>query len=88
MKLTDGALVVDNNGEEYIITVGKAAKKFSGMLKLNKTAAFIAHTLQEDVGRDDVINKILEKYDVSREDASKSVDNVIGQLSSLGLLDE
>lgn len=88
MKLTDGVLIIENNGEEFVITVGNATKKFSGMIRLNKTAAYIAHALENDISEDEIMKNMLEKYDVSKEDALNSIRKVIDKFDSLGILNK
>lgn len=78
--------IPSDNGEKtyYAVAVGNAAKDFHGMLKLNRTAAFIWEGLNEGLSPELVAKKLSTVYDVSEADAADDVKKTIDRLSSVG----
>jgi hypothetical protein len=86
MKLKDG-FVTHEMGSQQIL-VGTGSTNFAGMVRSNPTAGFIVECLKESVTREQIIDKMLEKYDVTREVVAADVDKIIAKLRSINALDE
>ena len=86
MKLKDGFITHEGAGEH--ITVPAGGVSFSGMIRSNKTAGFIVECLTEDVTEDDIIQKLLAKYDAPKEQIAKDVAVVLDKLRSIGAIEE
>lgn len=84
MKLTDGFITHNADGEQVMVAVGDMTTKFAGLVRNNKTAAFIVDCLKEETTKDAIVDKILEKYEVDRETADRDVSAVIEKLKSIG----
>ncbi|MCQ2431351.1 MAG: PqqD family protein [Clostridia bacterium] len=85
MKLTKG-FVIHDTGDE-IVMVATGAAQFSGMIRLNKTAAFIANCLLEETTEDAIVEAMLEKYDADRALIAKNVADVIEKFRSVGAVE-
>lgn len=86
MKLIEG-FKLRKLGREYIV-VGEGLKQvnFNKMISLNDTAAYIwEQVVGKDFTKDDVVNLLLERYEVDRETASKDVDILLGKWVEAGL---
>lgn len=86
MKLKNEFITHESNGEHLTVTAGNT--KFNGLIRSNQTAGFIIECLKENTTEDEIINKMLEKYDASKEVISSDVRKIIGKLRSIGALDE
>lgn len=87
MKLKNG-VVIQKVGEGYVAVVTGAAKvKFNGMIKMNETAAFIAKLLQSETDEDTIVKELLSQYNVSEDEAHKSVRSVVGNFEKVGLME-
>lgn len=86
MKLKDGFITHETNGEQIMVSAGNV--KFSGLVRSNKTAAFIVDCLKDETSADAIIEKMLQKYDAPRELIAKDVNMVVEKLRSIGALDE
>lgn len=84
MKLKS-TYIIRETGDDYIMM--DASGKFSGIIHGNETAAFIAQCLKTETTREEIVQKMLEKYDVSRSEASESVDRVVEKLKGIGAID-
>lgn len=86
MKLDPEFLTHETKGEH--ITVSTAGTKFNGLIRSNKTAAFIIENLKKDTTPDEIVDKMLEKYEVDRQTAAEDVDSIISSLRSIGAIVE
>lgn len=86
MKLKSEYVTYPVDGKE--IMVGTGSTSFKGMIKMNVTAAYIVSCLKEETDRDDVIEKMMKKYDAEREVIAADVDKLIETLRGIGALDE
>ncbi len=75
-------------GETQMMVDSSANKdKFNGIVKSNSTASFIIDLLKEEKSEQDLVNALLETYDVDAETALKAVKYVIEKLNSINALE-
>lgn len=86
MKLKQGVIISQVENEYVAVFAGEAGKACSGMMRMNKVSAFILELLQNETNREQLVDALLERYEVSREDAQKSVDFVIDQVHKAGVM--
>lgn len=87
MKLKYNFVINEVAGQSVAIPVG-ALGKFSGMIKLNESAAYIFSKLKEDISYDELLRATAENYFCSEDEAKASVDNIVSGLRDAGLLEE
>lgn len=85
MKLKNDFITHDLDGEQIMVS---AAGSFKGFLKSNKTAAFIVDLLKNETSREEIIKKMLEKYDAPENLISADVDKILDILRKVGAIDE
>lgn len=86
MKLREGFITHESNGEHITVTAGNTA--FNGMIRSNSTAGFIVECLKNDVTKEEIVEKMLAKYDAAREQMEADVDKILEQLQSIGAIDD
>ena len=87
MKLNPRFLTHVTKGEHYLIPMGDVS--FKGIVKNNKTAAFIIECLKQDVTEEAIVEKLMEEFsEVDVEIVRRDVGNVIGKLRSIGAIVE
>lgn len=86
MKIKDEFVTQTVENEHIMVAV--YSNIFSGLVRSNKTAAFIIEQLKTNVTREEIIEKMLSHYDVVRSTIEKDVDMVIENLKRIGALDE
>ena len=64
------------------------SSSFAGLIRSNKTAAFIVECLKEDTTEEKIVEAMLEKYDAPKDVLAKDVSDVIEKLRKVGALDE
>jgi methyltransferase-like protein len=65
-----------------------AGGSFNGMVRSNKTAAFIIDMLKEETTKEKIVSAMLERYDADEAVISADVDKVIDALRGIGAIDE
>lgn len=86
MKINSGFITHNDNGEMLLVSTGAA--KFSGMVHSNSSAGFIIQCLENDTTEDEIVKKMLEKWDVTEEIARRDVKKIVVQLKGIGAIDE
>lgn len=86
MKLKEGFITMQSDGEQIMVSVGDT--KFAGLVRSNKTAAFIVDCLKSETTKDAIVEAMAEKYDTPKDILAKDVEGIIAKLRSIGALDE
>lgn len=87
MKIIKEFMLREIAGEAMLIPVGKTVTEFKGMISLNGVAAFIWSNLEKVETEEELIALILEKYDVSEEEAAKDVHGLCTALREVGFIE-
>lgn len=87
MKLKNGFLLHDVGEEHMMVATGDASKVFNGLVRNNKTAAFICKELMNDTTEEHIVDAMFAVFDAPRERILKDVHNVILQIREAGFLD-
>ena len=64
-------------GEAVLIPTGSFAARFNGMISLNGPAAFIWEQMENVNSREELVQKMLERYDVDEETARRDVNGFL-----------
>ena len=85
MKLKDTYITHDSDGEQILLDTSSS---FVGLIRSNKTAAFIVECLKEETTQENIVEAMFEKYDAPKDVLAKDVSDVIEKLRKVGALDE
>lgn len=88
MKLKSGFVLEEVGGIFLAVAVGERAEELKVLIKLNSTGAFLWQKLAErDVSEAELVEALLEEYEVSRDVAEKSVASFVKSVADGGLID-
>ena len=87
MKIKENFIIREIAGMFVVVPTGSEAQKFNGMMTINETAAFIWNVLKNGAERDDVVEALLNEYEVDRATAEKDTDEVIKLLESYNVFE-
>ena len=85
MKLKDTYITHDSDGKQILLDTSSS---FAGLIRNNRTAAFIVECLKEDTTEEEIVEDMLEKYDAPKDVLARDVSEVIEKLRKAGALDE
>lgn len=88
MKLNGSFLLREVAGEWLAIPVGESALCFGGMIVLNPTSRVIWEVLQQDVTEKDIVDAIMQRFDITAEEAETDVRAFLEQMKAESLIKE
>lgn len=86
MKLKNGFITHETGTEHITVTAGDA--DFNGLIRSNHTAGYIVECLKNDVTKEEIVDRMLEKYDAPRDRISADVDRILALLREIGAIDD
>ena len=86
MKIKDGFVVRDIMGQCVVVATGEASESFSGMIKLNDTGKDIWEGVAAGKSEEEIIDQIVEDYDVDKERTKDSVSKFIADMKDKGFI--
>lgn len=86
MHIVNGFMIRQVAGERVAVPVGEAVRKFSGMISLNDSAAFLLQLLQTEQTTETLLDAVLKEFAVSKDDARKDISEFLSVMDTLGLL--
>ena len=88
MKAKNG-FVLRNIVDEYILMpTGDNIGKFNGTVLLNEVSAFVWEKLQNPMSKDDLLQAILDEFEVDKATAPADLDALIGTLRDYGVIED
>ena len=86
MKLKSSLITHDIGGKQVMIDIDRNG--FGGMVRSNATAAFIVDQLKNETTREDILDKMAERYDAPRDVMGRDLDEILTRLKGIGALEE
>lgn len=87
MKIKEG-FILRNVADNYVVVpIGEATVDFNGMMSLNETGAFLFGKLIEGIEKDELVEELMEEYDVDQERAEKDVTAFIEKVENEDLFE-
>ncbi len=86
MKLNPEFFIQDIEDAQFVVPSG--AEAFHGILRNNKTAAFIVNCLQEETTEEKIVDAMCQKYDAPREVITADVKEILDTLRRIHALVE
>lgn len=87
MKIKSGFVLREVAGQAVVVALGAAAKDFNGMIKLNASGKLIWEMLDKGAEREEIIEKMLDIYDVDRGVLEADVDKIINTLKDAKIIE-
>ena len=86
MKLKEGFVAYNTDDTHILVPTG--GQEFRGLVRSNKTAAFIIELLAKETDRESIVNAMMEKYGIARELADHDAGRILQQLRAIHALEE
>lgn len=87
MKLTDNYMKREIAGEVILIPMGQMSTQFNGMITLNETAQYIFECLESGKNENEIVNGMLEEYEIDEVVAQNEVTNFLEKCKSLKIIE-
>jgi len=89
MKIKKGYLVHEVAGNYVVIKIGQEAMNFNGLITLSESAKMLWDLLNRENGAviEELVNKLLEEYDVDEKTAQNDVIEFIESLKNNNIIE-
>ena len=88
MKAKQG-FILRNVVDEYILMpVGDNIGKFNGTVLLNEVSAFIWEKLQNPISKEDLLQSVLDEFEVEKAVAMADLDALLATLKEYGVIED
>ena len=86
MKLNEGFIVHQANGESLLVPTGGVA--FSGLVKGNPTLGVVLELLKTDTSEEQIVEEMRARFDAPEGVIESDVAKALAELRKIGALDE
>ena len=87
MKIKNGYMLREVAGEAVVVPTGEATLNFQGIISLNETGALLWKELEQGCEKKDLVQALLDEYEVDAETAEKYVNEFLKRADDAGLID-
>ena len=87
MKLKSEFILREVAGETLVVPVGSMAMKFNGIISLDQVGTLIWKALEKGKEREEILNEILENFEVEKQVAEADMDEFLKQLEDNNFLE-
>ena len=87
MRVKEGFVLREVMGKKVIIAVGEASRTFRGMVQLNGSAAEIWEHIAAGLSKTEIVDSMLQKYDVDRQKLEADVEKSISLFLENGMIE-
>ena len=88
MKIKNGFLLRQVADNHIVVPVGSQAVDFRCVITLNEVGSFLWKLLEQDCTTADLVEALLNEYDVTADVATADVERFVAALYEKNLLDE
>ena len=88
MKLKDGIVLGNIDGQNFAIATGKLSSSLAGIINNNESANYIFKLLQKEQTEESIISAMQERYDAPEDEIAADVREFISTLDSYGVLEK
>lgn len=86
MQLKNNYVIREIMGETILVPVGDHLLEFNGLITLNELGVFILNAIPDAEDEDQIVDKILEEYDVDRDTAKADVIEFLNKLREISII--
>lgn len=86
MKVDKEFVLREIAGDYIIIPTGKTILDFNGLITVNEVGADLWNMLQDDVTMEELVQGILEEYEVEEDVAREDIQEFLTTLDKSGIL--
>ena len=82
-----GDLVLQKMSDKYLLVpTGKTVDVFNGVIKMNETSKIIYDAIKLEKEKQDIVDELINKYQISNEGSILYVEEVVNKLKEIGVL--
>ena len=86
MRINKEFVLREIAGDYILVPVGDTALEFNGLITLNEVGAFLWGKLQQDVELEQLVDAVLDEYDIDNETATHDAEEFVENLKKAGII--
>lgn len=86
MKIKKKFLLREVMGENILVPVGDSETTFNGIASLNEIGVFIWQNIESAKDEDELLQRILDEYEVDKDVAKADLDEFLGKLKAVDII--
>lgn len=86
MKLKKQFVLREIVGEAVLVPIGESAARFNGLLTVNELGKFIWENIESAKDEEELLQRILDEYEVDRDVAKADLDEFLGKLKAVDII--
>lgn len=86
MKLKKQFVLREIVGEAVLVPIGESAARFNGLLTVNELGKFIWENIESSKDEDELLQRILDEYEVDGDVAKADLDEFLGKLKAVDII--
>ena len=87
MRIAKEFILRDVAGEHVLIPTGKTTQEFNGMITISDTAKFIWENLEKVDSMEELVDAMLNEFEVDKETAAKDAAGLLAELLHIGFIE-
>lgn len=88
MRIKDGFVLKEIAGSYIVVPLRERIESFSAVINLNETSALLWKSLSKDLSEDELVQILLDSYDVDKTKAIEDVHDFVIKLKNADLIEE
>lgn len=88
MKIKDGYIIREVAGSSIVVPIGDEQMSFGGIMTLNPVGAFIWKLLENGATKEELVDAVLNEYEIDRDTASNDIDKYIAKLREKNIIED
>ena len=88
MKAREGFILRNLAGEYLLMPKGEKIKSYDSVVLMNELSAFVWGKMQNPVTQSDLLEAVLNEYDVDEKTAREDLDGLLAELKEAGVIDD
>ena len=73
--------------DKHYSAIGNKNTRFKGIVNVSKVGKFILDLMENDITKDEIVNKMTEKYDVDSDRARAGLEKFLKEIEPLGIIE-
>lgn len=86
MKLKKDFILREIMGDVVLVPINQSTAQFNGLITINELGRFIWENIEKAQDEEDLLQKILDEYEVDRETAKKDLDEFLQVLKDMDII--
>lgn len=86
MKIKKEFILREIVGDIVLVPINKSTSKFDGLITMNEIGKFIWENIESAKDEEELLQRILDEYEVERDVAKADLDEFLGKLKAVDII--